>query len=1215
MLRVEPHSGGIVRQRRLSNFLHAELLHTLGSYRLAREGFEQLIDALGDPEKVRLSGSPFEQALLEACQRSEKCNRDLQEGLHDPNTPRHPSEELKEFAVDVQLLERIVEFYEVAARALEFDEESESESDLEEKTLRRRLANLASDREVAAAEADAQARREDPDRRLGRVLADVHDLQRRGRVKPAQRQARRRGRTLRMEAYRQRAVDLIEKLPAQAKASGVQRRQRLTAQRILEDDVQRDDSLHLTILQALVEAHRWMHVAEHLRCRSFGEMFTTIPKTYADTQRMLRYSHELNTFAFVAARMVPWAFAEDETERELVLGDYLVSCDRLTPTYCMWTATQFSLLALHRRAFTSWTMERYDRAYRDFYKLVRTLGRLREPAERRAVRVPGTKTFIEGLAGMSELHIGRIYRGQHAHQKALEYFKRASGRLEDWEEHEEIGPLVVNSFWRISLLMNQAKANYELGRMKLSLLHYAEAWRAFLRLADSESHATANIEVVEGVIEWLRSIAASADLSRSEAGRRMAPLVEQFETLRSPKHLELLAADIIMRVGHLLYMLKLPPADWDPQTSSKLLPPESDHDLAYRSVTSAARLDPSSTQAASDLLKIEADAPEDRRGPRPPAPIPLGDQWPAGSGRFEEAARIIEYTLHRWLADNQTAGKTPLDDTQVARTLIASFLAHADSSNVKLAQVYRYLMQGPRARQRRTDADQCTLDFVCLRRYSSFFPFLPRPSAFRASGGGYFVQVREAGEGEEPFGIAIDPGPDFIENLYRCGYALSDLHMILLTHDHADHIASVDALLALMGIRAGLGDDRFDPKRGRLAIVGNESVVRRYRYFDPPPDSPDPPPDDRDAVSILDFEEIARITALGRRARRRDKVGGRLLEMPPTLRIEPVRSWGHKDAARRVSQGFLLSMGEPRSTILFTSDSGEPPGLKPGEKPDSRHASGELDIFEAAAQADVVVAHLSAVPLPELRELAGMSSAARKPDPLPEFRRLWTEARRQAERTPMDEDLERGVEEAGFLLRQLQFGFRIRHKEGRPELGVSPFSDTKDIKSQPEKHLYLRGLLGIARRMRKGHERREAGELGRDRPPPLLLIGELREELGTFRTRIARNISEAIFRREASEAHPSALTADIGLRVRIARSAAANTPEEEARAITVLCTTCDLDSDLIPHERFHRPHEIAEVCVKGEDEGVFYNCPFHDPRRQPENLWVETVERYDAFGE
>jgi tetratricopeptide (TPR) repeat protein len=1160
---VQPHNEGIVRQRQLGDFLYAELLHTIGSYRLARSKFSKLEhEVVGG--RCESTPPPSDVFLADACRQAIRCNEGLQQHLHKPGTPRHPSPGETEFDLDVPLLEAIVAFYDVVTAALEFESEPDDEDDGVERS---------------------EEKQKPPGERLQELLSVVHDPQRRGGSSGERDVPLRKGRIARMQERRQVAEELHPNLRERDEVGEGD------FQALLEDHIQQEGSLHVSILRALTEAHKWMHVAEHLRRQSFGEMFSELPATHALIQRMLRYALVLNTFVFVAAQIVPWAYAEDEEERDLLSKDAATlreNCDRLTPTYCLWIATQFSLLALHRRAFTSWTMGKPDRAYRDFHKLTRLVKFLRRPAAKRAVRVPGTKTFIEGVLAMSELHIGRIYRGQHAHRMALKYFKRSSRHLEGWEDHGEIGEIITNSHWRISGLMNQAKAHYELGETKHCLLGYARAWRAFLCLADSESHATANIEIVNDFIGWVEPIVEEPTMSRVELRERIKPLVVQFETLRSPKHLERLAADIIGRIGHILYVLKL-------------------HDLAYECDVKAAQLDPTSTLIAADRLKVEGAARIEGKA-EPPRPIPLAEQWPSGGGRFDEAARIIEYTLHRWLAGADEETDTQLAEKQVARKLLNSYLAHTDSSNMKLAQVYRYLMQGKRARKRRTDPRQRTLDLICLRRYSSFFPFLPRPSAFRAPGGGYFVHLREPGKNEKPFGIAIDPGPDFIENLYRCGYGLADLQMIVVTHDHADHIASLDALLALLGIRRGLGDKTFAPEKRRLVIVGNESVVARYRFYDPPRGKS---PRERDAVTPLGFREIAEITELRPAERRKHKKGGRLLRLPPALRIEPVKSWGHEDAAGTTSQAFLLSFGdgETASTILFTGDTGTPD--PEDEEFKKRFARGEKTVLEAAREADVVVAHLSAVPLKELRELAGLKRGEDEPEAIGEFTELWEKASRQAERKDagQDEDLREGIEQIGFLLRRLQFGFRSRPEKGFG-LEVSPFSYLHEIKKQPEQHLYLNGVLEVAQEMRKSR-RWQTGKA----PPPLLLIGELREELGTFRTRIAARISKAIFRRETGQAAPSALTADIGLRVRLARPAGGSSAREGRREIKVLCTTCDLDNDLVPEERFHPPQEISEVCVKGEDEGVFYNCLLHDPDRQPDNIWLETVERYDPFGD
>jgi len=860
--------------------------------------------------------------------------------------------------------------------------------------------------------------------------------------------------------------------------------------------------------------------------------------------------------------------------------------------------------------------------------------------------------LIDGLTAIAEYHIGRIYRGQHAHRVAIRYFDRASLHLKGWEEHNEIGPLLRNSRWRLDLFISQGKANYELGRVKKSVLCYARAWEAFLLLAESESRSTANVDVVTELIKWLASIEDDPELSKTELSRRIEPLVEQFETVYGPAHLRLIAADIMMRLGHLLFILRLPPSAWPDGTESEEIPPVPDHALARRCLLQAASLDPASTLIAADLLKVRYDAKETHGKHQPDNDPPMAnvnEQWPSGSGRFEAAARIIEYILQQWLAAAPTDVATTdhhaetIGYTEIARELLGSFLGHTDSSNVKLAQVYRYLMQESRGLARDTKAESPTIDIVCLRRYSSFFPFLPRPAAFRAPGGGYLVQVRESGEEAKSFGVAVDPGPDFLDNLFRCGYTLADIHMIVLTHDHADHTASVDALLALMGIRDRLGDDTFNEDR-QLAIIGNESVVKRYGFYnlDHPVkvDASGKPTKRKDTVSVMSFEEFYGISRLKGRKRREAVMNAKILLEPTSLCIEPIKTIDHFDANGYLSQGFLLSMGHraDRSSVLFTGDTGRfPPNLHGSTDSDGRRhyfADGTRTLQEAAASADVVVAHLSSVPLRELRELAGLTASGDSlSDIASEFTKLWETAVGQLEPAgesqnspPVAESGTEGSAQTRLLLEQLQFAFRSTAVDDHHYLSASPLSPLEHIKEQSEKHLYLTGLLELAQHMVSERPTNQ---------PPLLLIGELREELGTFRTRIASRITESVFRRppddgvsngEPGDHDPmtgTALTADIGLRVRLSRPYAGVVEQPSAETGTaplslqasVLCSTCDLDNDLSATERFHAPHHIREVCVKGENEGVFYNCLLHDPGHQPDQPWVESVERYDPFGD
>ena len=154
----------------------------------------------------------------------------------------------------------------------------------------------------------------------------------------------------------------------------------------------------------------------------------------------------------------------------------------------------------------------------------------------------------------------------------------------------------------------------------------------------------------------------------------------------------------------------------------------------------------------------------------------------------------------------------------------------------------------------------------------------------------------------------------------------------------------------------------------------------------------------------------------------------------------------------------------------------------------------------------------------------------------------------------------------------------------------------------PRGHLYLNGLLDLAREYRDQ----------RAEKPGTFVIGELSEELGTVRTQIAGRLNKTIFKvSNVGEPQLHAITSDIGLRMFVLPP---DDLEDPPRPTKVLCTNCNLDTDRVPHERFHQPKDIREVCVKGENEGIFYNCIEHDPSSQEEHTFLEQLERFDVFG-
>lgn len=86
---------------------------------------------------------------------------------------------------------------------------------------------------------------------------------------------------------------------------------------------------------------------------------------------------------------------------------------------------------------------------------------------------------------------------------------------------------------------------------------------------------------------------------------------------------------------------------------------------------------------------------------------------------------------------------------------------------------------------------------LVLRDWNSFSPILPRalrgrddPGPDDRRGGGYFL----AWKGH---GIVIDPGMDFVPQLYRKGLSIADIDTVIITHCHLDHTRDTEALVDL----------------------------------------------------------------------------------------------------------------------------------------------------------------------------------------------------------------------------------------------------------------------------------------------------------------------------------------------------------------------------------------------------------------------------------
>lgn len=92
--------------------------------------------------------------------------------------------------------------------------------------------------------------------------------------------------------------------------------------------------------------------------------------------------------------------------------------------------------------------------------------------------------------------------------------------------------------------------------------------------------------------------------------------------------------------------------------------------------------------------------------------------------------------------------------------------------------------------QRNIDREEWEGNFlIILKRWNSYTPLLSGGPYH--CGGGYFLKW-------EKIGVAIDPGIDYIHNLYKAGLNILDIDIIIITHDHIDHEYSLGGIITLL---------------------------------------------------------------------------------------------------------------------------------------------------------------------------------------------------------------------------------------------------------------------------------------------------------------------------------------------------------------------------------------------------------------------------------
>ncbi len=88
--------------------------------------------------------------------------------------------------------------------------------------------------------------------------------------------------------------------------------------------------------------------------------------------------------------------------------------------------------------------------------------------------------------------------------------------------------------------------------------------------------------------------------------------------------------------------------------------------------------------------------------------------------------------------------------------------------------------------------------FIVLRKWNSITPRCievkkvtrKRTYTISSLGGGYFLIWNGKG-------VVVDPGYDFLKNLYDAGYSVNDIDLVIVTHAHDDHSAEIEAIYSI----------------------------------------------------------------------------------------------------------------------------------------------------------------------------------------------------------------------------------------------------------------------------------------------------------------------------------------------------------------------------------------------------------------------------------
>ena len=570
---------------------------------------------------------------------------------------------------------------------------------------------------------------------------------------------------------------------------------------------------------------------------------------------------------------------------------------------------------------------------------------------------------------------------------------------------------------------------------------------------------------------------------------------------------------------------------------------------------------------------------------------------------------------------------------------------------------------------------------VVLRRWQSYNPKLPRPDNKYMPGGGYLL----IWEGK---GIVIDPGYNFIQNLYDEGFSLDDIHAIFLSHSHPDHDDDLWTMLTLLNewndyySKVGRAD-----KQKKIDLFLNESGYRKFSTW----------VHSRKIVlgrivplPLVVWDKNSNKTSI--KIENNCEVGPRrgenvIIDLTGkagySLKVEVVPAW-HDDVINSIgAAGFKFHLIDSKTKkemgiLGYTGDT-QAYGFDL-----SKRVKCEGNIAEQYSDCDVLIAHLGDLRLREIETLLNVQQAHfDELVPLEKmiqdlFCKLNRRNKYQVDRTKLtinnvsrflhllqaldlisepamntslnlisgyNKELEYSIGSLIQLFLRDEWPKRTRFKEKdlkielrdfvTSRLGIENinerrfdswinkrFSELGDIEAignlgaeeiiyilisviciiskshwQYPNHLGLFGLMQLMKYQAINNAPASSKE-------KVLIVGELPEELASYRHRIARWLNK--WAREQEVDYPDswiknifAYTGDIGLHVSLENSLKGFIEPK------IRCSFCNHNNETVKQDKdYHVPSKVNEVMLKRCQSGMIYLCKCHDHYPSNSNAFI-----------